>query len=240
MQAIYASAARRKEGTEKLRANDVSDLDPELLALAEQVIGAQPEAPAEPSGWQLNAVTHVAAWLGDLQDVPRDASYWTNGRFVADCMDAHDVLLAAPAAMSGMQTGCVPVFQGHVRQGTGRSGGRLLQPQHGDGAEFRDAPESEAMMAEQHTPTRVPVRQRYARTAHTAEALLKTIPPETMASWLAAEIKANIDLVAEIRAGWERNRSRKQEIRRMQARIDELNRVVSAFEQYDNTGGGKP
>jgi hypothetical protein len=95
-------------------------------------------------------------------------------------------------------------------------------------------------MAEQHTPTRVPVRQRSARTAHTAEALLKTIPPETMASWLAAEIKANIDLVAEIRAGWERNRSRKQEIRRMQARIDELNRVVSAFEQYDNTGGGKP
>jgi hypothetical protein len=61
-------------------------------------LAAQPEAPAEPSEWKLNAITHVAAWLGDLQDVPSDASYWTNGRFAADCMDAHDVLLTAPAA----------------------------------------------------------------------------------------------------------------------------------------------
>jgi hypothetical protein len=74
---------------------------PEIVDSAISAIDAalaQPEAPAEPSGWQLNAVTHVAAWLGDLQDVPRDASYWTNGRFAADCMDAHDVLLAAPVA----------------------------------------------------------------------------------------------------------------------------------------------
>jgi hypothetical protein len=73
--------------------SDGQPLDPR-----QSIAVAQPEAPAEPSGWQLNAITHVAAWLGDLQDVPRDASYWTNGRFAADCMDAHDVLLAAPAA----------------------------------------------------------------------------------------------------------------------------------------------
>lgn len=43
MQAINASAARMEDGIEKLRTDDVSDLDPELLALAEQVTGAQPK-----------------------------------------------------------------------------------------------------------------------------------------------------------------------------------------------------
>jgi hypothetical protein len=78
--------------------NGLTEQETAASASVAGLSGAQPEAPAEPSGWQLNAITHVAAWLGDLQDVPRDASYWTNGRFVADCMDAHDVLLAAPAA----------------------------------------------------------------------------------------------------------------------------------------------
>jgi hypothetical protein len=80
--------------------NGLTEQETAASASVAGLSGAQPEAPAEPSGWQLNAITHVAAWLGDLQDVPRDASYWTNGRFAADCMDAHDVLLATPAPVA--------------------------------------------------------------------------------------------------------------------------------------------
>lgn len=67
LQAINASAARMDVGIEKLRTDDVSDLDPELLALAEQVIGAQPEAPAEPSDEVLNAVQALIEAHGDTR-----------------------------------------------------------------------------------------------------------------------------------------------------------------------------
>ena len=49
MRAVNESAARMEADIEKMRTGDTSGLDPEMLALAEQVIVAKGEVPAEPS-----------------------------------------------------------------------------------------------------------------------------------------------------------------------------------------------